>query len=72
MLWVGNTGNEMVGPWKVADSVKINSPSYVEFLKINLKALLKKKTLEFKCNTSAHAAIATVEYLAKLGLKWPF
>lgn len=50
-------------------TVKINSPEYVEFLKINLKSLLKKKTLEFKGNTQANAAIATVEYLAKLGLK---
>lgn len=69
----GIVGNELVGPWRIADDAKNNSPAYIEFLRLNLQLWLKKKILEFKqkvvfiCNiTPACTTIAIIEYSTKL------
>lgn len=48
LFWAGIVGNELVGPWRIADDAKNNSPAYIEFLRLNLQLWLKKKILEFK------------------------
>lgn len=68
-------GDGLVALSSVADGVKMNSPVYIEFLRINLQSLLNEKywlsnkMIFIHDNTPAHTGIATVEYLTELMLK---
>ena len=81
---VGIIGNELVGPFKVEDCVKIDSVGYTQFLEKNLMPWTKKKSVAFKKkmifmqdNAPSHASKFTREWLAKKSIKedhlmtWP-
>ena len=83
MIWAGII-NELVGPFKVQDCVKIDSAGYTQFLEKNLMPWMKKKSASFKKkiifvqdNEPSHAFKFTREWLAKRGVKedhlmtWP-
>ena len=44
MIWAGIIGNELVGPFKVEDGVRIDSAGYTQFLQKNLMPWMKKKS----------------------------
>ena len=76
MIWAGIIGNELVGPFKVEDGVKIDSAGYTQFLEKNLMPWMKKKSAAFKKNmvfmqdnAPFHASKFTREWLAKKGIK---
>ena len=84
MFWAVIIGNELVGPWKVPEGVKIKSVAYVTFLKEHLEPWFKSKPLSLKrkmiCmhdNAPSHAARTTDNYLQQTGFKngrvmvWP-
>ena len=48
MIWAGIIGNELVGPFKVEDGVKIDLAGYTQFLEKNLRPWMKKKSATFK------------------------
>ena len=48
MIWAGIIGNELVGPFKVEDGVKIDLAVYTQFLEKNLMPQMKKKSAAFK------------------------
>ena len=48
IIWAGSIGNELVGPFKVQDSVKIDSAEYTQFLEKNLMPWIKKKSAALK------------------------
>ena len=77
MLWAGII-NELVGPIKVRDGVKINAASYCDLLDEVLVLWLDKQTLALckklvfmQDNAPAHSARVTKQYLADLGIN-PF
>ena len=47
MIWAGIIGNELVGPFKVEDDVKIDLAGYTQFLEKNLTPWMKKKSAAF-------------------------
>ena len=76
--------NEMVGPFRVKDGVKITAETYTAFLKEFLLTRYKKKSLSFRKklifmhdNAPSHAARLTLGFLNKLLVKnatiteWP-
>lgn len=84
MFWAGIIGQELVGPFKVPEGVKLTSDTYVKFLKDNFLPWYKRKTRAFKAkmifmhdNAPSHAAKNTVASLASMGIKkekimeWP-
>ena len=84
MFWAGIVNDELVGPFKVENGVKINSETYCAFLKKNFlpwwkKAPAKvKKTLVFmQDNASSHASHYSREWLVLCGfvddrlMVWP-
>ena len=48
MFWAGIIGNELVGPFRVPDGVKLTAVTYIDFLKQNVLPWFKKKPLSFK------------------------
>ena len=85
MFWAALIGNEVVGPFRVPDGLKMNAVTYTKFLKENFvpwyrrqrPAAFKKKIIFMQDNAPSHAARYTIEFLAKLGFKgdklmtWP-
>ena len=71
MFWAAIVGNSLVGPFRVADGVKMNSQSYTEFLDANFFPWYESKTMDFQesCvfmqdNAPSHASRFTKAYLA--------
>lgn len=84
MIWAGIINNQIVGPFRVPDGVKMNAESYVAFLKENFISWYKKQPLSLKRkmifmhdNAPSHAARYTCDALTKFGFKdgrimfWP-
>ena len=83
MLWAAIIGNELVGPFRVSDGVKMTAKVYLDFLKKQLIPWYKKKKLAFRKNmffmhdAPSHGARLTTEYLnsvfARHGkvMQWP-
>jgi transposase len=84
MFWAGIINNEMVGPFRVKDGVKITAETYTAFLKEFLLPWYKKKSLSFRKkmifmhdNAPSHSACLTLDFLKKLLIKnatimeWP-
>lgn len=84
MFWGAIIDNELVGPFRVADGVKMTALIYIDFLKKNLVPWHKKKILAFRKsmvfmhdNAPSHAARLTTNYVksifAKNGkiMQWP-
>lgn len=66
MMWAGIIGNEILGPFRIADGVKINSVNYITFLKEKFVPWYKRKTPALKRkiifmhdNAPSHSAKAT-------------
>ena len=73
MFWAAIIGNELVGPLRVSDGVKMTAKVYMDFLKKLLVPWYKKKKLAFRKNmvfmhdnTPSHAARLTIEYACLL------
>ena len=72
IFWVGIVGNELVGPFRVEDGIKMTAIVYIDFLKKNFDPWHKSKNLAF-CkkfvfmhdNAPLHAA--QLSYLNKVG-----
>lgn len=84
MIWAAIVGNELIGPFKVDDGVKLNSENYCKLLQsvffpwYNRKSRVFKKNVVFMHdNAPSHASKATTAFLAKKGLSgktlmtWP-
>ena len=84
MFWASIINNEMVGPFRVKDGVKITAETYTAFLKEFLLPWYKKKSLSFRKklilmhdNAPSHAARLTLGFLNKSLVKnatvmeWP-
>lgn len=84
MFWAGIVGDELLGPFRVPDSVKLTSQTYIQFLEEHLSPwlddlpLLRRRRLTFMHdNAPSHAAKATKSYLESLWIKdetlmtWP-
>lgn len=85
LLWAGIIKNELVGPFRVEDGVKINSQTYCQFLEDTFfKQWYRKKSVSFKKNmifmqdnAPSHASKYSTAWLASKGLKeekimtWP-
>lgn len=84
MFWAGIIADQLVGPFRVPDGVKLTSRTYVSFLDEHLSPwlydlpLLRRRQLIFMHdNAPSHAAKATGTFLASLGFKgeslmtWP-
>ena len=70
MFWAAIIENELVGPFRVADGVKMTAKLYIDFIKEHLVPWHKKKNLSFRRkivfmhdNAPSHAARLTTEYL---------
>ena len=66
-------GNELVGPFRVADGVKITAKLYIDFIKEHLEPWYKKKNLSFRKkivfmhdNAPSHSARIATEYLERV------
>ena len=83
-LWAGIINDQIVGPCRLPDGVKMCAESYVDFLKKNFVPWYKKQPLPLKRkmifmhdNAPSHAAVYTREALTKFGFKgdrlmlWP-
>ena len=83
MFWAGIIGNELLGPFRVSDCVKLTAVGYFYFLKQNV-LYFKKKPLSFKNkmvfmhdNAPSHAAKLTSDFLATVSFRceklmiWP-
>ena len=84
MIWAGIIGDELVGPFKVEDGLKMNSITYCDFLNRNLidwvenLPLTKLKNLIFmQDNAPSHASKFTKSWLESQGfvgkayMDWP-
>jgi hypothetical protein len=84
MIWGGIIGNELVGPFRVPEGVKLTSVTYCDFLKNALEPWMDdlplsqlKKIIFMHDNTPSHAAKATTTFLKSLGfmndtlMVWP-
>ena len=84
MLWAGIVGDELVGPFRVQEGVKLTSNTYCQFLKSFLEPWLEDVPLSrlrnlifMHDNAPSHAAKATTQYLGSIGFKnktmmiWP-
>ena len=70
MFWAGIVDSELVGSFKVKDSVKMTAGVYVDFLKLNFIPWHKYQSLTFRKkfvymhdNAPSHAARLTTEYI---------
>lgn len=84
MIWAGIIGDELFGPIRVPEGVKLTSHTYCQFLKNVLEPWLEEiplsllsKLIYMHDNAPSHAAKATTQYLESLGFKnetlmsWP-
>ena len=84
MFWAAIIKDELVGPFRVATGVKINSQTYCEFLKKNflpwwkkVPAKVKKTRVFMQDNASSHGSHYSREWLASHGfvddrlMVWP-
>ncbi len=84
MIWAGIIGDELVGPVRVSQGVKLTSTTYGQFLKNVLDPWLEevplsrlKKVVFMHDNAPSHAAKATAQFLKSIGFKnetlmvWP-
>ena len=84
MFWAGIVYNQIVGPFKVAEGVKMNSENYRNFLTDNfvpwyqnLPPNEKKRMVFMQDNAPSHASSMTMDFLAGLGffgsrlMTWP-
>jgi transposase len=84
MIWAGIVGDEILGPVRVPEGVKITSHTYCQFLKRVLEPWLEeiplsllRKIIYMHDNAPSHSAKATTEYLESLGFNnqrlmiWP-
>lgn len=84
MIWAGIIGNELVGPFRVEDGVKMNSKSYCEFLDqyffewLDDQPIAKRRSLIFmQDNAPSHASKLTKSWLQEKGfvgetyMDWP-
>ena len=76
MIWAGILGSTLIGAFRVPDGVKINSESYIAFLREHFMPWYKKRPVSFKRKAifmqdgaPAHTAKATKEFLASMGFK---
>lgn len=76
MMWAGIIGDELVGPVRVPQGVKLTSATYCQFLKNVLDPWLEeiplsqlKKIVYMHDNAPSHAAKATTLFLESLGFK---
>ncbi|XP_039618203.1 uncharacterized protein LOC120534678 [Polypterus senegalus] len=85
LVWAGIVKDELVGPFRVEDGVKLNSQSYCQFLEDTFfKQWYRKKSASFKKNmifmqdnAPSHASKYSTAWLARKGIKeeklmtWP-
>lgn len=84
MIWAGIIGNELVGPFKLKDGVKMNSKSYCDFLEqyffewLDNQSLAKRRSMIFmQDNAPSHASKFTKSWLKEKGfvedslMDWP-
>lgn len=84
MFWAGIIGDELLGPFKVPDGLKITSKAYMKFLDDHLLQWLdglplsrRRRLVFMQDNAPSHSARATISYLETLGFKgrnlmtWP-
>ena len=84
MFWAGIKGDQLLGPFRVPEGVKINSEAYIDLLNISflpwynkLKRSEKSKLIFMQDNARAHTAKSTISFLEKKGIKgnkimdWP-
>uniref|UniRef100_A0A8C6PEG7 Tc1-like transposase DDE domain-containing protein n=1 Tax=Nothobranchius furzeri TaxID=105023 RepID=A0A8C6PEG7_NOTFU len=85
LVWAGIIKDELVGPFRVEDGVKLNSQSYCQFLEDTFfKQWYRKKSASFKKNTifmqdnaPSHTSKYSTAWLARKGIKeeklmaWP-
>uniref|UniRef100_I3JDK3 Calpain catalytic domain-containing protein n=1 Tax=Oreochromis niloticus TaxID=8128 RepID=I3JDK3_ORENI len=85
LVWAGIIKDELVGPFRVEDGVKLNSQSYCQFLEDTFfKQWYRKKSASFKKNmifmqdnAPSHASKYSTVWLARKGIKeeklmtWP-
>ena len=84
MLWAGIVGDELVGPFRVQEGVKLTSHTYCQFLKSFLEPWIEdvplsrlRNLIYMHDNAPSHAAKATTQYLESTGFKnktmmiWP-
>lgn len=84
MFWAGIMGRELVGPFRVPESVKMTSAKYVEFLTDHFLPWYRRKNYAFRNkiifmhdNAPSHAAKNTSASMAAMGIKeekvmvWP-
>lgn len=84
MFWSGIIGEDLLGPFKVPEGLKITSKTYTEFLKDNLEPWLDdlplsrwRKLIFMQDNATSHSAKNTTAYLGTIGIKddklmtWP-
>ena len=76
MIWVGIVNNQIVGPFRVPDRVKMCAKLYVDFLQQNFlpwykkqPLALKKKMIFMHDNAPSHTARYTRKALTKFGFK---
>ena len=76
MIWAGIINNQIVGPFRVPDGVKMCAKSYVDLKKKFLRwykeqplALKRKMIFMHDDNAPSHAAHYTREALTKFGFK---
>ena len=74
LIWAGFIGDELVGPFRVPDGLKLTVATYCEFLKTALKPWLNnlplsrlKRVVFMHDNAPSHAAKATTAVLKSLG-----
>ncbi|KAJ1109037.1 hypothetical protein NDU88_006406 [Pleurodeles waltl] len=77
LVWAGIIKDELVGPFRVEDGVKLNSQSYCQFLEDTFfKQWYRKKSASFKKNmifmqdnAPSHASKYSTAWLARKGIK---
>ena len=80
MIWACIVGDELFGPVRVPEGVKLTSRTYCQFGFSELKSVLESWLEEFPLsrlrkliymhdNAPSHAAKATTQYLESLGFK---
>ena len=74
MIWAGIIGNEVIGPFKVEEGVKLNSVNYCAFLAQNFKPWLlaqnedrKEKLIFMQDNAPSHASKYSKTWLGDEG-----
>ena len=76
MFWAGIVGDNLIGPFRVPEGVKLDSQSYVKFLSDNFFAWYKSQSRSFKMkcifmhdNAPARASRLTTEFFALKNFK---